>query len=384
MPRRLALLLYTLAAVAAVMEDEGNTGMVEGPKWEKPKAPRPKPFRMGKAKIRKPGPIKEPKVDPPAKLFPSGEGRKRANSISWVNNLLNDTATLVYSARRLKNGCRMTRRDWRRKQSAAMSESPLNLPFRAVNGTDAMVTLPIEKMGKLKTYNRTVFRAYVDDDAWKAEKWHFFDLGARFFLKSGRNNVNYGSTFQFMCSYPGAEKFTYHAFDINDLSDGYPKFIKWKTGAVWNESGMLQMKGLLGAGSHVVTKDEKEEEGSGSDSSGSGSESGSGSGEPTTLVKAIDFSSYLKATVRPEDFVVIKMDIENAEFRVLEKMFETSTINLVDEMFIECHGDLTKEAYDLAGIKHGVWIPEAWVRSVACRQIEKRLRKHGIFLHEWD
>ena len=179
--------------------------------------------------------------------------------------------------------------------------------------------------------------------------------------------------------------------------------MKWTTTAIWNDTGTLRIKGQLGAGSHVLFR--KEGAGSGSQSqshneesvSGSGSEASSSSSSSSssgssstsgsdddviTEVGALDFAKHLQEVVKPEDFVVLKIDVENAEFRVLQKLVDTGAIKLVDEIFIECHGELTREAYKLAKIVK--WVPEAWVRSVACRDLEIDFRKMGIYLHEWD
>ena len=173
---------------------------------------------------------------------------------------------------------------------------------------------------------------------------------------------------QFLCGYPGAERFAYHAVDINPLEDGFPPFVQWTTGAIWNETGTIEVKGDEGAGSHVLrTKDDAAAQGEAAHSS---------------VVPALDFAAMLLDTVQPEDHVVVKMDVENAEFRVIDKLFSTGAIELIDEMFIECHGPLTKQAYEVAGIRG--WLPEAWVRSVACINIEARLRRAGVYLHEWD
>eukprot|EP01061_Rhynchopus_euleeides_P006761 TRINITY_DN15805_c0_g2_i1.p1 TRINITY_DN15805_c0_g2~~TRINITY_DN15805_c0_g2_i1.p1 ORF type:complete len:383 (+),score=128.74 TRINITY_DN15805_c0_g2_i1:130-1149(+) len=337
--------------------------------WVKPKLPPPKPFTRRKIKVHT-ALLREPKKPPPAEYFPSEKGRQRANSIRWIRSLMSDMKELFFSKKRIDNACRVCRTEWRKRQAAGMKDSPLYLPFRPVNGTSAHVTLPIERMNKLKSYNRTTFRAYVDDGVWRAKSWHFFDLGARFFLRKKSNKVELGSTFQFICGYPGAENFTYHAYDINPLSSGYPSFVKWTTGAIWNETGKLEIRGDEGAGSHVIFH--------GKDSAAA---AGSGSGA-VQMADAVDFAAHLMETVEPEDFVVVKIDVENAEFRVIDRLFSTGAIDLIDEMFIECHGKLTRQAYKLAGIKG--WVPEAWVRSIACINIETRLRRHGVYLHEWD
>lgn len=54
-------------------------------------------------------------------------------------------------------------------------------------------------------------------------------------------------------------------------------------------------------------------------------------------VPAIDFSAWLKAKVSPDDYVILKMDIEGAEYKVLQKMLDDGTIDLVSKLYIEFH-----------------------------------------------
>eukprot|EP00824_Muranothrix_gubernata_P006883 TRINITY_DN18862_c0_g1_i4.p1 TRINITY_DN18862_c0_g1~~TRINITY_DN18862_c0_g1_i4.p1 ORF type:complete len:277 (-),score=41.29 TRINITY_DN18862_c0_g1_i4:9-812(-) len=52
---------------------------------------------------------------------------------------------------------------------------------------------------------------------------------------------------------------------------------------------------------------------------------------------AVDFPRLLHETCRMQDFCVIKMDIEGAEWTVLPKMEEKGVHSLVDELLVEIH-----------------------------------------------
>lgn len=54
-------------------------------------------------------------------------------------------------------------------------------------------------------------------------------------------------------------------------------------------------------------------------------------------VKAIDFSDWLAIHVSQDDYVVCKMDIEGAEFDVLEHLLKTKKMNLIDVLLVEWH-----------------------------------------------
>ncbi|MFJ2786162.1 MULTISPECIES: FkbM family methyltransferase [unclassified Streptomyces] len=56
-------------------------------------------------------------------------------------------------------------------------------------------------------------------------------------------------------------------------------------------------------------------------------------------VPAVDFSAWLRRTATPEDHVVVKMDIEGAEYPVLRKLLADGTIDLVSVLYVEWHHD---------------------------------------------
>jgi len=54
-------------------------------------------------------------------------------------------------------------------------------------------------------------------------------------------------------------------------------------------------------------------------------------------IRAIDFSEWIAQNFTPEDYIILKMDIEGSEYDVLEKMIATGTISYVNELIIEFH-----------------------------------------------
>lgn len=54
-------------------------------------------------------------------------------------------------------------------------------------------------------------------------------------------------------------------------------------------------------------------------------------------VGTIDFSRWLGANFSKKDYIIIKMDIEGAEYAVLEKMIRDGTLGMVDELYVEFH-----------------------------------------------
>lgn len=66
-----------------------------------------------------------------------------------------------------------------------------------------------------------------------------------------------------------------------------------------------------------------------------------------TTVPCLDLSEWIKKNCKLDDLLIIKLDIEGAEYMVLEKMINDKTIDLVDHIFIEWHARFfpNKEIY---------------------------------------
>lgn len=72
-------------------------------------------------------------------------------------------------------------------------------------------------------------------------------------------------------------------------------------------------------------------------------------GKKKIRVPAVDFSQWIRHEFKQEDFIILKMDIEGAEYEVLYKMIKDKTIKYINELFIEFHWDrigLDKKIHD--------------------------------------
>lgn len=58
---------------------------------------------------------------------------------------------------------------------------------------------------------------------------------------------------------------------------------------------------------------------------------------PTISVPCIDLDAFIRDNTIPSDYVVLKLDIEGAEYDVLEKLMRTGVVNRIDELFAEFH-----------------------------------------------
>lgn len=56
-------------------------------------------------------------------------------------------------------------------------------------------------------------------------------------------------------------------------------------------------------------------------------------------VESVDFGQWLKSNFTKNDFILVKLDIEGAEYDVLEKMLTDGTMKYVDDLRVEFHND---------------------------------------------
>lgn len=56
-----------------------------------------------------------------------------------------------------------------------------------------------------------------------------------------------------------------------------------------------------------------------------------------TEVEAIDFSKWIVESFDKDDYIICKMNIEGAEYDVLEKMVSDNSIDYIDKLFISWH-----------------------------------------------
>lgn len=67
-------------------------------------------------------------------------------------------------------------------------------------------------------------------------------------------------------------------------------------------------------------------------------------------VKTLDLSKFIFDNFNKEDYIILKLDIEGAEYDVLPHLIETKAIEYIDELYGEYHHlklkDITKEEHD--------------------------------------
>ena len=88
-------------------------------------------------------------------------------------------------------------------------------------------------------------------------------------------------------------------------------------------------------------------------------------------VPSLDFALWLSAHVKPQDFVVVKMDIEGMEFELLPHLIQRGVAPLIDELFVECH--CVESFNHRCGRKYR-----------ECIDLHRRSYAAGIWMHDWD
>ena len=87
----------------------------------------------------------------------------------------------------------------------------------------------------------------------------------------------------------------------------------------------------------------------------------------TSEIEAFDFSKWTLDNFDRSDYIVLKMDIEGSEYRVLQKMIEDASIDYIDHLYIEWHHRYLPQEY-------------ADLTLLLCKYIKSR----GVKLHEWS
>lgn len=57
------------------------------------------------------------------------------------------------------------------------------------------------------------------------------------------------------------------------------------------------------------------------------------------IVDAIDLAKWIADRYSKEDFIVLKIDIEGTEYRLLKHLFDTGVINYCNDVYVEFHLD---------------------------------------------
>lgn len=85
---------------------------------------------------------------------------------------------------------------------------------------------------------------------------------------------------------------------------------------------------------------------------------------PRLTVNAVDLSRFIEQSISRDDYVVLKLDVEGAEYAIIDRLVDTGTIEFVDELFVEFHGEklgMSERNHSLAVSRVGEHVsPKHW------------------------
>lgn len=107
-------------------------------------------------------------------------------------------------------------------------------------------------------------------------------------------------------------------------------------------------------------------------------------------IEAMNFDKFLRYNIAPTDHVTMKIDIEGAEIPLMNRLIQTKGVQLIDEMFYECHyheltwqnpdvstADCRKQCEEMVQQGVNFWF---WAR----REINPEKRVDDLKTHETD
>jgi len=144
----------------------------------------------------------------------------------------------------------------------------------------------------------------------------FVDLGA----------MDGSSTQFFRRHYPGANEFEYYLFEplpanikkLNRLDN-----VTVMPYAAWWYNGVKKLyTGLPESGSLFQEK-----------------RSGNLDGKKFINVQCFDFSSWLYDTFTKKDYIILKMNVEGAEYQIIKSLVYSKHIKLINKLYVQWHWD---------------------------------------------
>ncbi|XP_019625007.1 PREDICTED: uncharacterized protein LOC109470488 [Branchiostoma belcheri] len=188
---------------------------------------------------------------------------------------------------------------------------------------------------------------------------------------------NIASTVElFRETYPGGHEFLIHSFEMDPSLAPYyapysdvvlhnPVAVSNKDGwtvsyleTTWfPERGLRKTKDwMMGGGSLFPYEDEKKDNITG----------GARNLARHIRVKTIDFSRWIREHINEEDYVIFKLDVEGAEYDILQQMVHDGTFKLIDKFYGETH----------------FWHPTGWSASKR-QELMKKVRMTGFTQTYW-
>ena len=206
--------------------------------------------------------------------------------------------------------------------------------YRKVIGTDlenSMTPLIEDAFIMAKKMNNKLrqYKNNYDDDWWENNKLSGENLKNKKVFIDGGAHFGESITF-FKENYADYKDYELHLFEPNP--DFYDKLTSiedctFHSTAIWVEDDVIDFyKGWDLSGTVIRSKT-----------------SGNLDKDNPVCVTSIDLSKWIISNFSLNDYIILKLDIEGAEYEVLEKMIRDNSISYVDKLYIEFHQDRIPE-----------------------------------------
>lgn len=157
----------------------------------------------------------------------------------------------------------------------------------------------------------------------------------KIFIDCGAHKAT--SVENFKSNYPHSQDYEIFSFegngDFKNFFDEYPD-VKLEIALVWKDDGEQTFYNSGKQGSSVYESKAYRR--------GNGARWASSQVKAET-VKTIDLDRWIKENFSEDDYIILKMDIEGAEYEVLSHMIENGSTKYINKLFIEWHCAKTKE-----------------------------------------
>jgi FkbM family methyltransferase len=259
--------------------------------------------------------------------------------------------------------CPLFRSTNTQQSSSGTSSDTICVPIEVLPVADFRNTTDSKRQHRASVMNMN--KAKLTHAPRGFERRLYLDLGARTFESSIRG--------WFLNKYPSAGAFTVHAFEASHAFDDtyIGRKVQLHHFCVWTRNGTVAWGGSSSLHMGAILHDEQQA----SNASGAVALRGTEQGLPALDVgscQSINIAEWLQRTARAQDYVVMKMDIEGAEYAVAPHLIESGAAHLIDELFIEVHTDINSccRAQN----------DRRWADAMA---LVARLRKAGVYAHAW-
>jgi len=180
----------------------------------------------------------------------------------------------------------------------------------------------------------------------------------KIFIDCGAHRAT--SVKNFKENYPSSEEYEIFSFEGNSGFEGHFKKhpeVKLEIALVWVNDGEQTFYNNNREGSSIYES--------------KGYRHGAGyrfndSQVSAEIVRTIDLDRWIKDNLSEDDYIILKMDIEGAEYEVLNHMIENGSIKYINKLFLEWHCAKTKEISVeqhielLENLLHEELIPYQW------------------------